>query len=155
MKKLLLVICVFLTIKSWSQNYSQQDFSKSNKPTPTAAVRNSKPEKKYNTPATRINTSNINEKSSAGLSFLDEFARINDERLSIEKDNSLSNTEKQNKIQKNNLSYLKHKEVFNKHIESIGFNNASRDEQKQFVALLKEDNNMTEYKKYVELIKIK
>lgn len=155
MKKILFFLCVLIAHKSWSQNTNQQEFAKSNKPVPKAAVRNQKIEKKYNIPASKIHNPNANERIANGNSFLDKFSKLNDERISIEKDNSLSQNDRKQKIENINKAYKQHKESFYEHIKSVGFSNVSRNEQKQYVALLKEDNNMSDYKKYVELIKDK
>ncbi|HRP60332.1 MAG TPA: hypothetical protein PK833_08620, partial [Vicingus sp.] len=85
--------------------------------------------------------------------LLQELYSIEDERNSIEKNNSLSSSERNDRINKINSSYNIKKAEFMNYVNSKGFSTVSKQEQSYFLSILKSDNNMTEYNKYIELIK--
>lgn len=86
-------------------------------------------------------------------SLLQELYSIEDERNSIEKNNSLSSSERNDRINEINSSYNIKKAEFMNYVNSKGFSTVSKQEQSYFLSILKSDNKMSEYNKYVELIK--
>ncbi len=94
------------------------------------------------------NTSKIKNQS-----LLQELYAIEDERNVIEKDNSLSSSERNNRIDENNSKYNFKKAEFIEYVNSKGVLNISKKEQSYFLSILKSDNNMSEYNKNIELIK--
>lgn len=93
------------------------------------------------------NTSVINNQS-----ILQELYTIEDERNIIEKDNSLSSSERRNRIYENNSKYKIKKAEFIEYVNSKGVLNISKKEQSYFLSILKSDNNISEYNKNIELI---
>lgn len=86
-------------------------------------------------------------------SLLQELYSIEDERNIIEKDNSLSSSERGNKIEENNSKYNLKKAEFIKYINSKGVLNSTKNEQSYYLSLLKSDKNESEYNRVIQLIK--
>jgi hypothetical protein len=99
------------------------------------------------------NSSVENISTSRSQSLLQELYAIEDERNTIEKDNSLSSYERSNRIDENNSKYNLKKAEFIEYVNSKGVLNISKKEQSYFLSILKSDNNMSEYNKNIELIK--
>lgn len=94
------------------------------------------------------NTSNIKNQS-----LLQELYSIEDERNIIEKDNSLSSSERNNRIDENNSKYNLKKAEFIEYVNSKGVLNVTRNEQNYYLSLLKSDKNESEYNRVIQLIK--
>lgn len=94
------------------------------------------------------NTSNIKNQS-----LLQELYSIEDERNIIEKDNSLSSSERNNRIDENNSKYNFKKAEFIEYVNSKGVLNVTRNEQNYYLSLLKSDKNESEYNRVIQLIK--
>ncbi len=94
---------------------------------------------------------NSNEENKVGL--LQEIYLIEDERVRVERDNSLSTSEKTNILAKNSNDYQAKKLEFKSYIVSRGVLNVSSKEQRYYISLLKNDNETEEIKRVVELIK--
>lgn len=86
-------------------------------------------------------------------SLLQELYSIEDERNIIEKDNSLSSSERSNKIEENNSKYNLKKAEFIEYINSKGVLNITKNEQSYYLSLLKSDKNESEYNRVIQLIK--
>lgn len=100
-------------------------------------------------------SSNSIENTSVSInqSLLQQLYVIEDERNVIEKDHSLSSSERNNRIDENNSKYNLKKAEFIDYVNSKGVLNISKKEQSYFLSILKSDNNMSEYNKNIELIK--
>lgn len=120
-------------------NTTQQSTSKSN----SGATTNSR--------SPQFSTSSV--ASTQNQSLLQELYAIEDQRNSIEKDHSISSTERGNLIIENNSAYSSKKTEFVIYINSKGILNVSKQEQSYFLSILKTDNNLSEYNKNIELIK--
>lgn len=94
-----------------------------------------------------------NTSANRNQSLLQELYAIEDERNTIEKDNSLSSYERSSRIDENNSKYNLKKAEFIEYVNSKGVLNISKKEQSYFLSILKSDNNMSEYNKNIELIK--
>lgn len=106
------------------------------------------------TKSPQLSTKSVdNSVSNKNNSLLQELYSIEDQRNSIEKNNSLSTSERNNRINEINSSYNIKKAEFMNYVNSKGFSTVSKQEQSYFLSILKSDNNMTEYNKYIELIK--
>ena len=86
-------------------------------------------------------------------SLLQELYSIEDERNIIEKDNSLSSSERSNKIEENNSKYNLKKAEFTEYVNSKGVLNSTKNEQSYYLSLLKSDKNESEYNRVIQLIK--
>ena len=90
---------------------------------------------------------------SIGQSILQEIFLIDDQRQNIEKNQSLSPSERSQQIQENNTIYLVKKDEFVNYITSKGLLNVPPKEQNYYLYILKNDKNDLEYSRNVELIK--
>jgi hypothetical protein len=86
-------------------------------------------------------------------SIIQELYAIEDERNNIEKDNSLSVSERSSRIDENNSKYQLKKIEFLDFVNTKGILNVSKQEQSYFLSILKSENNTIEYNKNIELIK--
>jgi len=86
-------------------------------------------------------------------SLLQELFLIEDERVRLEKDVSLSSTERTSMIAKNSSEYNLKKGEFKNYVSSKGVLNISSKEQRYYISLLKNDNEVAECKRVIELIK--
>jgi hypothetical protein len=96
-------------------------------------------------------------KSNSGVeikkqSLLEELYLIEDERQRIENNESLSSSERSQKIQSNNTEFNKKREEFKNYISSKGILNATKQEQNYYLSILKSGGDKTEYSKNIELI---
>lgn len=87
------------------------------------------------------------------ISLLQEIYEISDERNRIEKNQSLSTTERSSMLNQVNTSYQLKKQEFINYVSSTGFSNLPEKEQLFYISLLKEDGKMEDYKKYIDLLK--
>ncbi len=87
------------------------------------------------------------------ISLLQEIYEIEDERNRIEKNQSLSSTERSSLLNEVNSSYKIKKQEFLNYVNSTGFSNIPEKEQLFYISLLKEDGKMEDYKKYIDLLK--
>lgn len=101
--------------------------------------------KTTSTPVANVNATN--------QVLLQELYLIEDERQRIEKDQSLTQSERSQKTQVNNAAYINKKQEFMTYVASKGILNVSKQEQNYYLYLLKYDKKLEEYTENINLIK--
>ena len=91
--------------------------------------------------------------SSGNQTLLQELYLIEDDRQRIEKDQSLTQSERSQKTQENNKTYTTKKQEFMTDVASKGILNVSKQEQNYYLYLLKYDKKVEEYTENINLIK--
>jgi hypothetical protein len=105
------------------------------------------------TKSPQLSTKSVdNTVSAKNNSLLQELYSIEDDRNTIENDNSFSSSERNKRINEINSTYNLKKTEFVNYVNSKGILNVSKQEQSYFLSILKSENNVTEYNKNIELI---
>tara|TARA_R110001592_G_scaffold35209_10_gene120062 strand:+ start:3296 stop:3754 length:459 start_codon:yes stop_codon:yes gene_type:complete len=145
---------LFLTAGILLLSFSLQAQEKS-KQSSLKSIESTKPDYTKKQSAFRAAEDNFNPQlnKNSKESLLQELYFIEDERLRIEKNESLSSNERSQKIQSNNIEYNSKREEFKNYVSSKGILNVSKQEQNYYLSILKQDKEIEEYKKNIALIK--
>jgi hypothetical protein len=103
---------------------------------------------KFTETSTPISNSDIENKT-----ILQELNTLDDQRFSIESDQSLSDSERALKIQGLNANYFEVKQRFYDYVSNKGILNVSKSEQSFYLSMLKADGKTQEYQDGINLIK--
>lgn len=147
MNKLLLVVSV-VVFTTMTVN-AQKQVGVTAQPT---TEENSKVLLKKRTPQFSTSTSAKSDSQNKKQSLLQELYSIEDERHRIEKNESLSQSERGSEIQKNNASYQSKKTEFKNYVSAKGILNVTKQEQNFYLSILKYEDKEG-YSKNIELIK--
>jgi len=112
---------------------------------------------KYKVKASQNRFSSIAETNEANRvetqSLLQEIYLILDERTRTERNESLSSSDRLIRIEKNSNEYNLKKNEFKNYVVKEGILNVSSKEQRYYISLLKNDNEVEECKRVIALIK--
>lgn len=136
---------------------AQEDLTSKGKGSPIVMPMKVKVEEQE-TPATRVGSySNVSSNTKNHIkeedqSLLQELYSLEDQRQSLEKNQSISSSERASKIQELNSNYFATKQKFYNFVSSKGILNISKQEQSYYLSLLKEDGREQDYQEGINLI---
>lgn len=136
---------------------AQEDLTSKGKGSPIVMPMKVKPEESKS-PAIKIGSNaNVSSNSNNNIksedqSLLQELYSLEDQRQSLEKNQSISSSERASKIQELNSNYFVTKQKFYNYVSSKGILNISNQEQSYYLSLLKGDGREQDYQEGINLI---
>lgn len=157
MNKLLIIVSTFLligiSVNAQSDLTSKGGVKPSVLPMQIIKTDTAKQADKTGNPSQFSTTSSVaNNYDTKNQTIIQELYSLEDQRQSLEKNQSISSSERASKIQELNSNYFVTKQKFYNYVSSKGILNISNQEQSYYLSLLKGDGREQDYQEGINLI---
>lgn len=157
MNKLLIIVSTFLligiSVNAQSDLTSKGGVKPSVLPMQIIKTDTAKQTDKTGNPSQFSTTSSVaNNYDTKNQTIIQELYSLEDQRQSLEKNQSISSSERASKIQELNSNYFVTKQKFYNYVSSKGILNISNQEQSYYLSLLKGDGREQDYQEGINLI---
>lgn len=157
MNKLLIIVSTFLligiSVNAQSDLTSKGGVKPSVLPMQIIKTDTAKQADKTGNPSQFSTTSSAaNNYDTKNQTIIQELYSLEDQRQSLEKNQSISSSERASKIQELNSNYFVTKQKFYNYVSSKGILNISNQEQSYYLSLLKGDGREQDYQEGINLI---